>query len=165
VSECDLKAARVCEAGASPPSQPAKSRRTPPDVTLLPSSALLRRPSLLPCTHHSTTKQTIAALKAAGFDVLEASDLALTADISWWDPVDPDAWWRLSSECECWWGMWRGRGGGSPAVAAACSRPWCVGAHGARCWRGCRTIVLNNNNEHRMQQRNTKPPGDCATFP
>jgi hypothetical protein len=45
-----------------------------------------------------TTKQTIAALKKAGFEVLDVCDLATTADIAWWDPVDPDQWWRLQSE-------------------------------------------------------------------
>jgi hypothetical protein len=45
-----------------------------------------------------TTSQTIKALKAAGFEVLEACDLTTTADIAWWDPVDPDQWWRLQSE-------------------------------------------------------------------
>lgn len=44
-----------------------------------------------------TTKQTIEALKQAGFEVLEACDLTTTADIPWWDPVDPDNWWRLSN--------------------------------------------------------------------
>lgn len=47
-----------------------------------------------------TTKQTIEALKAAGFEVLDVCDLATTADIPWWDPVDPDNWWRLQSECQ-----------------------------------------------------------------
>jgi hypothetical protein len=46
-----------------------------------------------------TTSQTIKALKAAGLEVLEACDLTTTADIAWWDPVDPDQWWRLQSEC------------------------------------------------------------------
>jgi hypothetical protein len=45
-----------------------------------------------------TTKQTIESLKAAGFEVLDVCDLATTADIPWWDPVDPDNWWRLQSE-------------------------------------------------------------------
>jgi hypothetical protein len=44
-----------------------------------------------------TTKQTDAALAAAGFEVLDTRDLALDADIPWWDPVDPDSW-RLGSE-------------------------------------------------------------------
>lgn len=30
-----------------------------------------------------TTKQTVESLKAAGFEVLEFADLALTADIPW----------------------------------------------------------------------------------
>lgn len=38
-----------------------------------------------------TTKQTLASLRAAGFEVLDAADLALTADVPWWDPVDPEA--------------------------------------------------------------------------
>lgn len=37
-------------------------------------------------------KQTVAALEAAGFEVVEHADLALTADVPWWDPVDPDSW-------------------------------------------------------------------------
>lgn len=45
-----------------------------------------------------TTKQTLAALKQAGFEVVDSCDLTTTADIPWWDPVDPDNWWRLSSE-------------------------------------------------------------------
>lgn len=53
----------------------------------------------MPCR---TTKQTIEALKAAGFEVLDVCDLATTADIPWWDPVDPDNWWRLQSECQGW---------------------------------------------------------------
>jgi sterol 24-C-methyltransferase len=44
-----------------------------------------------------TTAETIDALKAAGFEVLEFCDLALTADIPWWDPVDPDNWTRLEN--------------------------------------------------------------------
>lgn len=49
-----------------------------------------------------TTAETLESLKQAGFELLDAADLALTADIPWWDPVDPDSW-RLESE--------RGRGG------------------------------------------------------
>lgn len=52
---------------------------------------------LLLCARR-TTKQTIESLKAAGFEVLDVCDLATTADIPWWDPVDPDNWWRLQSE-------------------------------------------------------------------
>jgi SAM-dependent methyltransferase len=37
-----------------------------------------------------TTAETRRALEAAGFEVLEAEDLSLTADIPWYDPVDPD---------------------------------------------------------------------------
>lgn len=48
-----------------------------------------------------TCSQTIQALKAAGFEVLEYCDLATTADIPWWDPVDPDNWHRLQSELRC----------------------------------------------------------------
>lgn len=39
-----------------------------------------------------TTKETDAALAAAGFEVVDTRDLALDADIPWWDPVDPDSW-------------------------------------------------------------------------
>ena len=49
-----------------------------------------------------TTSETIQALKAAGFEVLESADLALTADIPWWEPVDPDSW-RIGSK---WGGTW-----------------------------------------------------------
>lgn len=44
-----------------------------------------------------TTEETIKALKAAGFEVVEYADLATTADIPWWDPVDPDNWTRLQN--------------------------------------------------------------------
>jgi sterol 24-C-methyltransferase len=37
-----------------------------------------------------TTAETKRALEAAGFEVLEAEDLALTADVPWYDPIDPD---------------------------------------------------------------------------
>jgi hypothetical protein len=30
---------------------------------------------------------------------VDSADLALSADIPWWDPVDPDNWTRLQSEC------------------------------------------------------------------
>jgi len=36
-----------------------------------------------------STEQVKAALKAAGFVIEEAADLALTADIPWWEPLDP----------------------------------------------------------------------------
>ncbi|KAI8476628.1 MAG: cycloartenol-C-24-methyltransferase-like protein [Monoraphidium minutum] len=39
-----------------------------------------------------TTAETVESLKAAGFEVVDARDLALEADIPWWDPVDPDSW-------------------------------------------------------------------------
>jgi hypothetical protein len=59
-----------------------------------------------------TTKETDASLKAAGFELIDSRDLALDADIPWWDPVDPESWrlgseWRLLGE-----GVgagWRGR--------------------------------------------------------
>ena len=44
-----------------------------------------------------TTAETNESLKKAGFELLESADLALTADVPWWDPVDPDSW-QLSSE-------------------------------------------------------------------
>eukprot|EP00879_Flechtneria_rotunda_P011009 GHRR01011504.1.p1 GENE.GHRR01011504.1~~GHRR01011504.1.p1 ORF type:complete len:345 (+),score=80.65 GHRR01011504.1:506-1540(+) len=44
-----------------------------------------------------TTEETIASLQAAGFEILDACDLATTADIPWWDPVDPDQWTRLQN--------------------------------------------------------------------
>ncbi|KAF8062693.1 S-1 [Scenedesmus sp. PABB004] len=44
-----------------------------------------------------TTAQTLEALKAAGFELLDSCDLATTADIPWWDPVDPDNWTRLQN--------------------------------------------------------------------
>lgn len=37
-----------------------------------------------------TTAETRRALEAAGFEVLEDEDLALTADTPWYDPIDPD---------------------------------------------------------------------------
>lgn len=37
-----------------------------------------------------TTAETKRALEAAGFEVLEVEDLALTADVAWYDPIDPD---------------------------------------------------------------------------
>jgi hypothetical protein len=45
-----------------------------------------------------TTKQTLEALQKAGFELVDSADLALSADIPWWDPVDPDNWTRLQSE-------------------------------------------------------------------
>jgi sterol 24-C-methyltransferase len=43
-----------------------------------------------------TTAETKAALEAAGFVVEDARDLALDADVPWYDPIDPDSW-RLSN--------------------------------------------------------------------
>mmetsp|Transcript_30095 Transcript_30095/g.75852 ORF Transcript_30095/g.75852 Transcript_30095/m.75852 type:complete len:342 (+) Transcript_30095:83-1108(+) len=40
-----------------------------------------------------TCKQVAAALKAAGFEVLETHDLCLTAEVPWYEPLDPN---RLS---------------------------------------------------------------------
>lgn len=37
-----------------------------------------------------TTAETKRALEAAGFEVLEADDLAVGADVPWYDPIDPD---------------------------------------------------------------------------
>ncbi|KIY96851.1 hypothetical protein MNEG_11110 [Monoraphidium neglectum] len=39
-----------------------------------------------------TTAETADSLRAAGFEVLDTRDLALEADVPWWDPVDPDSW-------------------------------------------------------------------------
>jgi hypothetical protein len=44
-----------------------------------------------------TISETLASLRAAGFEVLESRDLALDADVPWWEPIDPDSW-RLASE-------------------------------------------------------------------
>lgn len=44
-----------------------------------------------------TTAETLQSLKAAGFEVLDEADLSLTADIPWWEPLDPDSW-RLASK-------------------------------------------------------------------
>ncbi|WIA20814.1 hypothetical protein OEZ86_004745 [Tetradesmus obliquus] len=44
-----------------------------------------------------TTKQTLEALQKAGFELVDSADLALSADITWWDPVDPDNWTRLQN--------------------------------------------------------------------
>lgn len=44
-----------------------------------------------------TTAETNKSLAAAGFEVIDYADLAKSADIPWWDPVDPDSW-RLGSE-------------------------------------------------------------------
>ena len=34
------------------------------------------------------------ALKKAGFEVTEEQDLVKTADVSWYEPIDPDRAWR-----------------------------------------------------------------------
>jgi hypothetical protein len=64
-----------------------------------------------------TTAETADSLRAAGFEVLDTRDLALEADVPWWDPVDPDSW-RLGSECQMY-ELWAGFGwdsGGSGAL-------------------------------------------------
>ncbi|GBF91937.1 cycloartenol-C-24-methyltransferase [Raphidocelis subcapitata] len=39
-----------------------------------------------------TTAETIESLKAAGFVVEDFRDMALDADVPWWEPVDPESW-------------------------------------------------------------------------
>jgi hypothetical protein len=43
-----------------------------------------------------TCAETKAALQKAGFEVIEATDLALTSDIPWWHVIDRS---RVSLDC------------------------------------------------------------------
>ena len=46
----------------------------------------------LPTARH--THEVLDALKKAGFEVTEEQDLVKTADVSWYEPIDPDRAWR-----------------------------------------------------------------------
>ncbi len=60
----------------------------------------------LPTARH--TREVLDALKKAGFEVTEEQDLVKTADVSWYEPIDPDRAWRpwrdFWSFKTTWWG-------------------------------------------------------------
>ena len=60
----------------------------------------------LPTARH--THEVLDALKKAGFEVTEEQDLVKTADVSWYEPIDPDRAWRpwrdFWSFKTTWWG-------------------------------------------------------------
>ena len=46
----------------------------------------------LPTARH--TSEVLDALKKSGFEIIEEIDLVKTADVSWYEPIDPDRSWR-----------------------------------------------------------------------
>lgn len=46
-----------------------------------------------------STADVVAALRKAGFEVLEATDLAPLAEVAWWEPLAP-RWLSLSGESQ-----------------------------------------------------------------